>query len=107
MAFRTNRSGTVNGSAVVESTTPMFVRDQNLYDCLAGYENDKGKRVPGCKISLWIELGNVKLCVNDDHYGRVGFAVLNTGMKLSQAIEEVLECDGIEWRPRTGKKTNS
>ena len=103
MAFRTNRSGTVNGSQHVDGTVPMFTLAQNLYDCLAGFPGDKGKQMPGCKISLWIELGNVKLCVNDDHFGRVGFAVLNTGMALGEAIEEVLDGDGLEWRPK-GKK---
>lgn len=104
MAFRDSRSGTVNGKLSVGSDCNMFVKDPNLYDCLAGYESDKGKRVPGCKISLWIEMDNVKLCINDDHYGRTGFGLLDTSLKLSAAIEQVLECNGIEWRAKAGKR---
>lgn len=107
MGFRTARSGTVNGDMAVGQDTPMFVHNPELYDCLAGYEGDKGKKIPGCKVSLWIEMGNVKLCVNDDHYGRTGFAVLDTSLKLSQAIEQVLDGNGIEWRAKQGKPRNA
>lgn len=107
MAFRTNRSGTVNHDQEAIKTSNIFRANPELLDCLAGYVGDTGKKIPGCKISLWIELGNLKLCVNDDHYGRVGFAILNTGLKLSQAIEEVLDCDGIEWRPNSKNKAKS
>lgn len=103
MGFRDTRTGTLNNDMGDGAKSPMFEHNPELWDCLAGYEGDKGKRIPGCKMSVWIELGNVKLCVNDDHMGRVGFALLDTSLTLSQAIEQVLDGNGLEWRPR-GKK---
>lgn len=107
MGFRTSTTGTCGGSPEDLIQTTMFKQNPEIVDVLVGYRQDNGKMRPGCKISLWVELGNVKLCVNDDHMGRVGFAVLNTGLKLSQAIEEVLDANGIEWRPNSKKKANS
>lgn len=102
MAFRTSRSGTVNGATSVTIECEMFKRNIETFDCLAGYAGDNGKHVPGCTIMLFLEAGQVKLCVKDKHYKRIGFAVLNTGLKLSQAIEEVLDQDGLDWRPDRG-----
>ena len=81
----------------------MFQKNPEVFDTLAGWVGDKGARIPGMTIMVFMDSGQVKVCVKDKHYKRMGFAVLNTALKLSQALEEVLDADGLEWRPDRSK----
>ncbi len=104
MGIRQSREQGVSTEALrVRPDDPMFTKNPELFECLVGYQGEK-KWIPGCKISIWAEMGNIKLCINDDFNYRIGFAVLDTHLKLSQALEEVLDGSGIEWRQKPGKR---
>lgn len=76
----------------------MFDHNPSLHECLFGWEEKPGVFRPGCKLSLWAEGPHVKICIKDDHTNEIGFCTLNTELKLSGALEKVLEDGRVEWK---------
>lgn len=99
MSIRDSRGGSREHKPTCDRTSPMFNQNPEMYEALAGYNDDAGKLVPGLTLMVYVDSGVVKLCLKDKHFKKIGFAVLNPLLKLSGAIEEVLDAGGIEWRP--------
>lgn len=68
-------------------------------DCLCGFGRDKDGWREGCKITLFWDLGRLKIAVQDPQQNRVGFATLDTARPLIEALEDVLSSGSIDWRP--------
>jgi len=101
--MRKLRNG-VSEALTLDPLSPIVAKNPEMYECLCGYSDEKGKHVPGCKITIFHEMGNLKIAINDPVTGRVGFGVLDPGQKLSQAIEELCGGSGLEWRVSGGKR---
>ena len=102
MSLRDSRGGSPEKKPTLERTSPIFNQNPELFEALAGYNDDAGKLIPGLTLMLYSDAGVLKLCLKDKHFKKIGFAVLNPCLKLSAAIEEVLDAGGIEWRPDRG-----
>lgn len=84
--------------AIASAMTPMFDRNPSLHECLFGWEEKPGVWRPGCKLSIWADGQHVKICIKDDHTNEIGFCTLDTDLKLSGAVENVLENQRVEWK---------
>lgn len=105
MSFQEARkaAGLANGQARMERDLPVWQNYPDLYECLNGFTDDKGKTLKGCKFTVYIETGSLKICLNDPLTGMVAFACLSVHCSLSDALEEVLGGPGLEWRKGRGK----
>lgn len=103
-SFRTMRSGTVNTTAAVDVNWPLLGGSEALMDCLFGYLSDDGKKkMKPCKLSVFVEEGNVKVCVRDEEYGRSAFAVLDPFKTFGEALIEVLDSGTLSWHSTRGR----
>jgi hypothetical protein len=92
--------GVGNGSELsgVLAACDDFAVNRNLMSCLTGYDRETEQALTPCKVSLFYELGHVKLCVNDTKKERVGFATLQPHPAgLLASIEEAL-ASPLDWR---------
>jgi len=99
MSIRDSRGGGPEKKVQLDPTLPIFNQNPMMFEQLVGYNDNAGKWIPGLTMMLYVDGGVFKLCLKDKHFKKIGFAVLNPCLKLSGAIEEVLDAGGIEWRP--------
>lgn len=94
--------GASNGSelAAVEGCQSNFAGNRILLQAITGYVPGEKTQVPPVSITIFYEMGHVKLCVNDKHGKRLGFVTLTEGHEsLAEAIEAALE-GRLEWRKK-------
>lgn len=99
--------GPGNGSqlAAVEAAQGDFAGNRTIMECLTGWNGDSKAKLTPCKLSLFYEMGHVKLMVNDPVGGRIGFVTLKPHAEgLAGAVEHAL-LGGIEWRKAPDKPT--
>lgn len=60
---------------------------------------DKSERLPGT-ITVFVQDGQMKLCVNDRDLNRSAFVTAPTWAMLIQITEDKLSDDSLEWRTK-------
>jgi hypothetical protein len=84
----------------VKAVQAHFADNRILMAAITGYDPISESAVPVVKVTIFYELGSVKLCVNSPVDERLGFITLKASDgTLSEAIEAAL-MGGIEWRKR-------
>lgn len=94
--------GASNGSELgaVEALQAHFAGSRMLLQALTGYVPGEKNACPPVKVTLFYELGSLKLCVNSPVDDRLGFVTLKAqDGSLEDAIEAALS-GGIDWRKR-------
>jgi hypothetical protein len=75
-----------------------FAGSRILIEALSGWPLSGGKPTVPVKISIFCEMGRVKLCINDPARKRLGFVtVVSVGGDLLESIIQALQGE-IEWR---------
>lgn len=70
----------------------------SLWDQLSALAYDDGTPRQTASLTIFVEDGQVKLCLGDREEGRTGWC---SGRSLSEALgrlDEALRCDRIDWR---------
>lgn len=94
--------GKAGGSELgaVKAIQAHFAGNRILMAAVTGYDPETESAVPAVKVTLFYELGSLKLCVNSSLDDRLGFVTLRAeDGTLSEAIEAAL-IGGIDWRKR-------
>jgi hypothetical protein len=83
----------------------IFAESRNLRDCLCGWVGEgKDKGYP-CKLTLFVEMGRLKISINDPTRKLMGFGTLDLETGLVDALEHALGDGGIEWRKQKERQT--
>lgn len=100
--------GRGDGSAFkqVKGLWDHFADDRTLISCLTGFDPDSKEALSPCKVTLFHEMGCVKLSISDPAGKRVGFVTLSQEYPtIGEALAAALE-GGVDWRaakePQTG-----
>jgi hypothetical protein len=96
------QKGAENGSELkaVLAVQSQFAGSRMAIPALTGYDPKTSKAVAVVKLTLFYEMGRVKICVNSPLDDRLGFVTLPTDVPdLAAAIDAAL-AGGIEWRKR-------
>ena len=97
-SFKDGREKRVDGDLdEVPRDAVMFGGLEALHECLFGYRLPNGTDRPGMKISIWAKNGRVKVCLNDEEAGMVGFGDLDPGMPLGAALNLLFVEGPVDW----------
>lgn len=79
-------------------------RYPNLIEYLTVTEFEDGSSRERSVLSVFVEDGRVKVCLNDKELERSGYVSGDTLTGVLVALEKALATEGLEWRPWGGKK---
>lgn len=98
--------GMGNGSELgaVESLQKHFAGSRILLQALTGYVPGEKNTLGRVKVSIFYEMGHVKLCLTDDLGGRLGFVTLDPENGTLEECLEAALAGGIEWRKKPEKQ---
>lgn len=86
--------------AQAEAVQGQFAGNRILMQALTGYVPGEKDAVPRVKVTVFYEMGVVKLCVNEPQTDRLGFVTLDpVHAEIGAAIDAAL-LGGLDWRKR-------
>jgi len=99
MGFRDSRSDSDENKGLEKLYgSPMFNSFDDLRDCLVGYLHGGHDPEPGCKVSLWVADGRVKVCISDEANDQVAFGTLDHSKQLGEALDWLLRDGDLDWK---------